>query len=99
MNSKTELHRYAAVACGQMLIVGLVVGATAYTGIRDAVWRSAVTAIAPNTGGHAREADRDRVVTPAAVALVLIAALVLGVATAPSRRSITSRRGYPIDKD
>jgi hypothetical protein len=101
MNSQTEFHRYAAAACGLMLIVGLVVGATGYAGMRGFVRRAAVTAGAPNAATGAHEADRDRVVTPAAVALALIAALLLGVAAAPSRTEITGASGhrYPIDTD
>jgi hypothetical protein len=101
MNSEMEFHRYAAAACGLMLIVGLVLGASGYAGIRGAVRRAAVTAGAQNSADRSHEADGDRVVTPAAVALALIAALLLGVAAAPSRTAIaeTSGRRYPIDTD
>ena len=95
-----ELDRYMAAACSLMLLVVLSVGAVGYAGIRgsfDAVAEHA----SPHAAERNREADPDRVVTPAAVTLVLIAALLMAIAAprAGITTAETSLLEYPIDTD
>jgi hypothetical protein len=96
MNSRTELQRYTAAACGIMLMVVLVVGATGYACIRGGFEAVAAEASIQRSADRNHADDSERVATPT-VALALLATLMVTIAAIPARTSGT--RAKPGDTD
>ena len=75
-----QFDRYMATMCSLMLMVVLAVGATGYAGIQGR-WSSTIAAAKAAPADQSNRAARpDRIVTPAAIALVLIAGCLVVVA-------------------
>jgi hypothetical protein len=92
-----QFDSYLVTLCSLMLMVVLVVGATGYAGI-DGLLASTTTAAkaAPVEIEQLNPAARpDRIVTPAAIALALIAALLVFVAD----RTSNPRRDQLIQRE
>ena|ERR1700676_8471 len=89
-----QIDSYLMALCSLMLMVVLVVGATGYAGIQG-LWSSTTNAAKDarvKVDQLNRAARPDRIVTPAAIALALIAVVFLVVA-----ESTSNPRSYPID--
>lgn len=78
-----------------MIALMLVVGAAGYAGIHGLLSSTTTRAKAARFERVDREADQDHIVTPAAIALTLMAALLLAVAASPE--PLKSPGKYPID--
>ena len=79
-------------ALSLMLAVVLVVGATGYAGIQRLSSSTTTTAKRATLEQLNREAEPDRIVTPAAIALAIIAVFLVAIAARAA-----SPRGYSIE--
>ncbi len=70
-----EIERYMAVVCSLALMVLLVAGMAGYASIRGLLASSSTAANATSVENHNREAGPERVVTPTAIVLALVAVL------------------------
>jgi hypothetical protein len=86
-----QFDRYVVTMCSLMLMVVLAVGATGYAGIEGLLSSTTAAAKAAPAEQSNRAARPDRLVTPAAIALALIAGFIVVVADRTS-----SSRSYPI---
>jgi pheromone shutdown protein TraB len=87
----SEFDSYLMTACGLILAVVLVVGATGYAGIQGLLSSTTTTAKRATLEQLNREAEPDRIVTPAAIALAMIAVFLVAIAAraaSPRRYSI-----------
>lgn len=91
----SQFDRYLVTACSLMIALMLVVGAAGYAGIHGLLSSTTTRAKAARFERVDREADQDHIVTPAAIALTLMAALLLAVAASPE--PLKSPGKYPID--
>jgi pheromone shutdown protein TraB len=84
-----QFDRHLMTLCSLMLMVVLVVGATGYAGIQGLLSPSTIAAKAARIEQLKRAARPDRIVSPAAIALALIAGFLVVAAdrTANPRRS------------
>jgi hypothetical protein len=89
-----QFDRYMATMCSLMLMVVLAVGATGYAGIQGLSSSTTAAAKAAPVDQSNRAARPERLVTPAAIALALIAAFLVVVADRTS-----SSRSYPIKSE
>ena len=87
-----QFDRYLVAACSLMLAVMLVVGASGYAGIQELSSSSTTIAKLATLEQLSREADPDRIVTPASIALAMSAVLLVAIAA----RAASPRR-YPIE--
>jgi pheromone shutdown protein TraB len=91
-----QFERYLVTAFSLMLVVVLVVGAAGYAGIHGLLSSTAATPKLAHLERVDREAEADNLVTPAAIALALIAGfLVAATARGGSPRRYHSIRAKP----
>ncbi len=88
----SEFNSYLMTALSLMLAVVLVVGATGYAGIQRLSSSTTTTAKRATLEQLNREAEPDRIVTPAAIALAIIAVFLVAIAARAA-----SPRGYSIE--
>ena len=88
----SEFDSYLMTACGLILAVVLVVGVTGYAGIQGFSSSTATTAKLAILEHLNREVDPDRIFTPAAIGLAVIAVFLIAI----SARAASSRR-YSIE--
>ena len=89
-----QFDRYLATLCSLVLMAILVVGASGYAGLQGLLSSTTAAAKAAPVDQLSREARPDRLVTPAAIALALIAGFLVVVADPAS-----SPRSYPIKSE
>jgi hypothetical protein len=87
-----QFDRYLVAACSLMLAVMLVVGASGYAGIQQPSSSSTTIAKLATLEQLSWEADPDRIVTPASIALAMSAVFLVAIAA----RAASPRR-YPIE--
>jgi hypothetical protein len=87
-----QFDRYLVAACSLMLAVMLVVGASGYAGIQELSSSSTTIAKLATLEQLSWEADPDRIVTPASIALAMSAVFLVAIAA----RAASPRR-YPIE--
>jgi hypothetical protein len=90
--SDSQLDTYLVTACSLMLAAVLVVGAAAYADIQGLSSTSTTTAKLAILEQLNREAVPNRILTPAAIALAVIAAFLVAIAARAG-----SSRGYLIE--
>jgi hypothetical protein len=88
----SQFDRYLVTACCMMLAIVLVVGAGGYAGIQGLSYSNATTAELSTLEQLNREADPDRIFTPAAIVLAIIAVFLVANAARPARP-----HRYPIE--
>jgi hypothetical protein len=84
VRTDSQFDRYLVTACCMMLAIVLVVGAGGYAGIRGLSSSSATTAELATLEQLNHEADPDRIFTPAAIALAIIAVFLVANAARPA---------------
>jgi hypothetical protein len=92
VRADSQFDRYLMTACSLMLAVMLVVGAGGYAGIHGLSSSTATTAKLATLEQINREADPDRIVTPAATALAMIAVFLVAIVARAA-----GPRKYPIE--
>jgi hypothetical protein len=89
-----QFDRYVMTMCSLVLMVVMAVGATGYAGLQGLLSSTTAAAKAAPVDQSNRAARPDRTVTPAAIALVLIAGFLVVVADRNS-----SSRSDPIKSE
>lgn len=89
-----QFDRYLVTLCSLMLMVVMAVGATGYGGLQGLLSSTTSAAKAAPVDQSNRAACPDLLVTPAAIALALIAGFLVVVADRTS-----SSRSYPIKSE
>lgn len=80
MRGDSQLNRYLATACSLILAVVLVVGAAGYAVIESLSTSATTTAKFAILERLNREADPNRILTPAAIAFATIAVFLVAIA-------------------
>jgi pheromone shutdown protein TraB len=88
MREDSQLNGYLVIACSLMLAVVLVVGAAGDAAIERLSTSATTTAKLAFLEQLNRQADRDRILTPAAITLAMIAVFLVAMAA----RSVGPRR-------